>query len=481
MSDRSAAHNTAAKAAPIAEGGTGQALLFLVAAAMFMENLDGTIIATALPTMARSFHVSAVDLNLGISAYLLALGTFIPASGWVADRFGTRRVFATAIVLFTLASALCGFSQNLGEFVAVRILQGLAGALMVPVGRLVVLRNTPRDKLMDAMSTLVWPALVAPVLGPPLGGFIAGHASWRWIFYLNLPLGALALLAAWRLVPDIRAEQRLPFDWKGFALCGSGIFALMFGLERLAQRPDPRSIALVIAGLALLWGAVRHFRRARHPMIDLSAWSIRTFRMSMRGGSMFRMAIGSAPFLLPLAFQVGFGFSPQKSGLLMLGVFGANLGMKTVTSALLRRFGFRPVMLVNGLLATVALAACATISADTPLALLIAVLAFGGATRSMQFTTISMICFADVPQPQMAGANGLANTISQLTMGAGIALGAMAIRGGTSIAHAHDLADGAAGFRIAFLLVSLVSLAGLVDALLLPRNAGARLTRPLPA
>ena len=451
-----------------------RALIFLVAGAMFMENLDGTVITTALPAMARSFGRPAVDLNVGVSAYLLALGILIPASGWVADRFGTRRTLVIAILLFTGASLLCGVSQSLTQFLAARVVQGAGGALMVPVGRLVILRQTPEERLMDAMATLVWPALIAPVLGPPLGGFITTHASWRWIFYLNLPLGLIATAATLRLVPDLRPAERLPFDWPGFVLCGLGIAAMMAGLERVADRVDPIGVGLTLVGAGLLAMAVRHFGRAAHPMIDLSAFAIPTFRVAMLGGSLSRMAIGSAPFLLPLLFQLGFGFDATTSGLLMLGVFGANLGMKAVTSRILRRIGFRPVLLVNGLLCSLSLAACALLTARSPIPLILLVLLVGGAMRSMQFSTLTMISFADVPKPLMGGANAVASTIGQLSMGAGITLGAMSIRLGRPLGEAMGASAAAAAYAGAFLIVAGVGILGVIEALRLPHDAGRR-------
>ncbi len=445
-----------------------RSLIFLVAGAMFMENLDGTIITTALPAMARTFGRSAVDLNVGVSAYLLALGILIPASSWVADRFGTRRTLVAAILLFTVASLLCGVAHSLPQFVAARVVQGAGGAMMVPVGRLVVLRQTPEERLMDAMATLVWPALIAPVLGPPLGGFITTHASWRWIFYLNLPLGLIAAAATLRLIPDLRSDARPPFDWPGFVLSGLGIYGVMAGLERVADRPDSISIGITVAGVGLLAAAVHHFRRATHPMIDLSAWGIPMFRVAMRGGSLSRMAIGSAPFLLPLLFQVGFGFSAERSGLLMLGVFGANLGMKTVTTRILRRVGFRRTLLVNGLLCSLSLAACALLTAHSAIPLILLVLLVGGATRSMQFSALTMISFVDVPKPKMGGANALASTVGQLSMGAGITLAAMGIRFGAPLGRAAGASSAAAAYAGAFLIVALVSVAGALGALRLP-------------
>lgn len=446
----------------------------LVTGAMFMEILDGSIIATALPDMARSFDVAAVRLNIGISAYLLALGVFIPASGWVAERFGARRVFSAAIALFTLSSALCGSADSLSAFVAIRVIQGVSGAMMVPVGRLVVLKHTPQEQLMTAIATLVWPALIAPVLGPPLGGFITTHFGWRWIFYLNVPLGVLGLIATLALVPNVREERRRPFDWPGFLLCGAGMFALLSGFEQLALAVDGIGLALVGGGVLVLLLALAHFRRAAAPMLDFSVTSITTFRTALRGGSLFRMGIGAAPFLLPLLFQEGFGLDPFHSGLMMLAVFCGNLGMKSVTNRILRKIGYRPVMIGNGLLAAVALAACAGLDTATPLALTIAVLVVGGMTRSMQFSTLGTIAFADMPKERMSDANSLFNTVSQVSMAAGITLGAIGIHLGGLWAGALGLSGPAAPYRFAFLLVAVVALLGQFDALRLPRDAGDR-------
>jgi len=452
-------------------------LIWLVAGVFFMENLDGTIIATALPTMARSFGRTAIELNVGVSAYLMALGVFIPASGWVADRFGTRRVFASAIIIFTLASALCGMASGLGEFVAARILQGVGGAMMVPVGRLVILKNTRKQDLMAAMSMLVWPALIAPVLGPPLGGFIVSHASWRWIFYLNLPLGLVALALALLLVPNMRGAERRPFDAQGFLLSGAGIFLLLAGMEHIVAAVDPLTLGLLGSGLLLVALAVRHFRRAAAPMVDLSSLSIATFAAALRGGSFSRMAIGSAPFLLPLMFQVGFGYGAFQSGLLVLAVFAGNLTMKSMTTPVLKRFGFRPVLIVTCLINSLTLAACALLTPGTPILLTVVILFAGGLVRSMQFTAFSTIAFSDVPQPRLQGANGLFSTIFQISMGAGIALGALAVRIGHVAATELGLSAPGIDYRFAFLIVAGVGLLALIDVLRLPKGAGDHMAR----
>lgn len=444
----------------------------LVTGAMFMEVLDGNIIATALPDMAHSFGVPAVQLNVAMSAYLLALGVFIPVSGWIADRLGPRQVFACAIAGFTLTSVACGLVTDLHTFVGLRVLQGASGALMVPVGRLLVLRHTPQGGRMAAMSNLVWPALVAPVLAPPLGGFIVNHASWHWIFFLNVPLGIAAFgLALW-LIPKLEPTVRKPFDWTGFVLCGGGMFALLGALEQLTNAVDVVNLLVFIGGGLLLAAALRHFRRSASPMLDLAPMRIPTFRAVMLGGSFSRMGISSLPFLLPLMFQLGLGMDALHSGLWLLVMFAGNLAMKSVTTPILRRFGYRPVMLWNGLLAGLCLAAWALVGPATPAAVLVPMLFVSGMTRSMQFTCLGTIAYADVPERQMADANGLFNVVSQVSMAAGITLGAMSIRLGQELSGSLGLATSAFEYKLAFVVAATVALAGLLDTLRLPQGAG---------
>lgn len=447
------------------------ALAFLVAGTFFMENLDATVISPAIPAMAASFGVAPVDLSVGISAYMLTLGVFIPVSGWMAERFGARRVFTAAIALFTLASLLCGMAQGLHGFIAARVLQGIGGAMMVPVGRLVVLRETPKDRLVQAIAVLTWPALVAPVLGPPLGGLLVAQGDWRWIFWLNLPLGLVAFLVALRIVPAQQAGSRRDFDWPGFLLTGAALFCLMLVAEVLA-RPDA-GLALaggaLLAGLVLLAAAIGHLRRAKNPMLKLSALRVPTFALTLWGGSLFRMGVSAVPFLLPVMFQIGFGLGPFQAGLFLMAVFAGNLAMKPLTSKILRRFGFRKVLLVNGTLNAVLIAACALLVPAMPVWLTCLILFLGGMTRSMQFTALNTLAFADIPPAGIADANALFSTAFQLAMGLGIALGAIAWRVGGALAAGGgpDLP-----FRIAFLIVAAVSAISLIDSFRLARNAG---------
>lgn len=447
----------------------------LVAGAFFMEFIDGTVIATALPDMAKSFGVQAVDLNIGISAYLITLAVLIPASGWIADRFGARKIFTLALAIFTLASVLCGLSTTLESFLAMRILQGVGGALMVPVGRLAVLRITPKHQLITAIATLTWPALVAPIIGPPLGGFITSYANWRWIFFINVPLGLLAIALALRFIPNIRDDDRRPFDLPGFLATAIAMVSLVYAMELLgSQHPESGlTIALLALGVGTFAFSLRHFRRAAWPMIRLDAMQVPTFRVTMYGGSLFRASISAVPFLLPLMFQVGFGMNAFQAGSLVLAVFVGNLTIKPATTPLIRWLGFKKLLLINGALNVLALLACALITPGTPVWLILLVLYLGGVFRSIQFTGISTLAFADVPSAQMSYANTLFSTATQLAVGLGISLGAIGIRIGANVSEWLGMsAIPGISFRLAFVAIALICLIGMVDTLRLVKDAG---------
>lgn len=448
-------------------------IMALVTGALFMEILDASIIITALPSMARDFGTSAVGLNIGVSAYLLTLGILIPASGWVAERFGSRRVFALAIALFTLASALCGQASGLIEFVALRVFQGAAGAMMVPVGQVIVLQCTPRDKLMVAMSNLIWPALIAPVVGPPIGGFITEHLSWHWIFYLNVPLGLIGLVGAWKLVPDARgnAEPRR-FDWKGFGITALGTLALLSGLEFMGATGQITALALVAAGLVVLFIAFRHMGRAAMPMVRLDNLAIPTFKATIRGGSISRIGVAASPFLVPLLLQVGFGYSPSQAGMILIALFAGNLAMKSMTTPVLRTFGYRRVLVGSSIGAFAGIAGGALLTPETPVTVICAFLFFSGMTRSMHFTTLGTMAFSDIPKPQMSDATSLFNTSIQLMMASGIALSALAVKLSGPFALTLGAGTPDIAYRLAFLPLSLLCLATLVEALRLPHDAG---------
>lgn len=446
----------------------------LVAGAFFMEFLDGTVIATALPDMARDFGVTAVELNIGISAYLITLAVLIPASGWIADRFGARAIFTLALAIFTLASVFCGLSTEVHIFVAMRILQGVGGALMVPVGRLAVLRTTPKHQLIKAIATLTWPALVAPIIGPPLGGFITRYASWHWIFFINVPLGLAAIILSLRIIPDIRETERRSFDLSGFITTSVAMVSLVTAMERLGDR-QPQiwpTLALAALGFGCLLYSIRHFRRAA-PMVRLDALQVPTFRVTMYGGSLFRASISAVPFLLPLLFQVGFGMDPFHSGLLVLAVFVGNLTIKPATTPLIRWLGFRRLLLINGALNVCSLLACALLTPQTPVWAIMLILYLGGVFRSIQFTGVSTLAFADVPAAQMSDANTLFSTASQLAVGLGITLGAIGIRLGEQVGdwlHLTELPG--ISFRLSFVFIALICLVGMIDSLHLAKTAG---------
>ncbi|HHL3338122.1 TPA: MFS transporter [Klebsiella pneumoniae] len=447
----------------------------LVAGAFFMEFLDGTVIATALPDMARDFGVTAVELNIGISAYLITLAVLIPASGWIADRFGARAIFTLALAIFTLASVFCGLSTEVHIFVAMRILQGVGGALMVPVGRLAVLRTTPKHQLIKAIATLTWPALVAPIIGPPLGGFITRYASWHWIFFINVPLGLAAIILSLRIIPDIRETERRSFDLSGFITTSVAMVSLVTAMERLGDR-QPQiwpTLAHAALGFGCLLYSIRHFRRAVAPMVRLDALQVPTFRVTMYGGSLFRASISAVPFLLPLLFQVGFGMDPFHSGLLVLAVFVGNLTIKPATTPLIRWLGFRRLLLINGALNVCSLLACALLTPQTPVWAIMLILYLGGVFRSIQFTGVSTLAFADVPAAQMSDANTLFSTASQLAVGLGITLGAIGIRLGEQVGdwlHLTELPG--ISFRLSFVFIALICLVGMIDSLHLAKTAG---------
>ncbi len=450
----------------------------LVAGAFFMENLDGTVIATALPQMAVSFGAHPVDLNLGMTVYMLTLAVFIPVSGWMADRLGARTVFSSAIAIFTLASMICGISNTLTEFTAARVLQGIGGAMMVPVGRLVVLRITEKKDLMRSMSYITWPGLMAPVLGPPLGGFITTYSTWRWIFYLNVPLGAIAMgLALWWTDNETENTERT-FDWLGFALAGSACIAFMYGLELMGQPSAHWATVGALLAYSFLagWLAVLHMHRTEHPLIDFSVLRLRTFSVSIWGGSLFRTGIMASPFLLPLMFQVIFGLSPFQSGLLVLTMFAGNLSMKSVTTPVLRRWGFRSVLLVNGIISALLLVACGLLAPETPKAAMVTVLFLHGLSRSMQFTALNTLAFVDIPKALMSSATSFAAVVQQMGMGLGVAVGAVALRGAGWLrgesAGTLTLMD----FHVAFWLVGALGVLAVLDCLALPRDAGAEVS-----
>jgi EmrB/QacA subfamily drug resistance transporter len=453
----------------------------IVASAFFMENLDATIIVTALPSMAASFATNASRMSLGITAYALATAACIPASGWLADRFGARNLFASAIGVFTLASMACGVAPSFAAFIGARIAQGAAAAMMSPVGRLVVLRSTEKRDLMQALSMLVWPALFAPVIGPPLGGFITSAASWRWIFYCNVPLGLAGIAVVLTFVPNQRSAERTAFDGRGFTLLAVALGCLTYAVDAVGTHEIDAPLAAMLLAAALILGflAIRHLATSPHPVVRLQVLRVRTFFVGcISGGALSRAAISATPFLLPLMFEVGFGLSPVTAGALLLIYMSANLGMKVVTNPILRRFGMRNVLIVNGAIASASIAACGLISPSLPWVLSGAILLAAGASRSMQFTSITFIAFADIEPEERAAASVLSSLTQQISMGMGVAVGALMLNFSRLVRH--DPALGIEDFRIALILVALLGASALVAYGRLPRDAGAEISGHRP-
>jgi EmrB/QacA subfamily drug resistance transporter len=401
-------------------------LPLIVACALFMENLDSTVVATALPAMARSLGDNPLAMNVAMTVYLLSLAVFIPASGWLADRFGARDVFVTAIAIFTASSLLCGAAQNLPEMIAARAVQGLGGAMMTPVGRLVMLRSVPKAQLVQAMTYVTMPALLGPAIGPLVGGFIATYSSWRWIFLINLPIGVLGFFLALCIVPNSRLPDPGPADLRGFALIGLAFGSMALALDNLGRGSLPiwaeaSAAACAILGFALFsW----HARHARRSAVDLSLLRLPTYRASLLGGNAFRIGIGGIPFLLPLMFQLGFGLTPLQSGsLTFTAALGAML-MKMVAPPILRRFGFRRLLIGNAILCAASLAVYGLFRPGWPYPIIVATLLCGGLIRSLQFTCINAIGYADVPPDRMSRATSLSSAAQQLSLSMGVALAA---------------------------------------------------------
>lgn len=450
----------------------------IVAVAFFMQNLDATIIVTALPAIAADFGVSPLDMSIGITSYMLAMAAALPASAWIADRFGAKRVFAGAVTLFTLASLACAVAPSLAIFVGARILQGLAGALMMPVGRLVVLRNTRNADLVKAVATITWPGLIAPVIGPPLGGLITLYGDWPWIFLVNLPIGLVGLVLIARHVPDIKAGRRDRFDLIGFSLSALALVLVLVGLESIVHAGGSRiwlPLAAVMTGLMLGILAFRHLRQADQPLVRLGALAAPTFTISTLGeGFVIRGAIAATPFLLPLMFQVGFGLDAFSAGLFVFAYMGGNLAMKSVTTPLLRRFGFRPLLVGNGLIIAASLAACAVLTPATPVAVIVVVLVVAGLARSMQFTCLATLAFADIAQDERASATTISAVAGQLTQTLGVATAALLL----GLAPWLRAGEGSvlADFHLAFAVTAGPALISALGFLRLAKDAGAEVS-----
>ncbi len=448
----------------------------IVACALFMENLDGTVISTALPAIAKDLHEDPIALKLALTSYLLALAVFIPASGWVADKFGTRMVFRAAIVVFTAGSICCGLSSSLAGFILARVLQGTGGAMMVPVGRLLLLRTTDRRDLVRAMAYLTIPALLGPMLGPPVGGAITTFFNWRYIFWINVPIGVLGVTLVTLFIENVRDADVRRLDVSGFFLSAVGLASLVFGLTILGRDVLPTWGVLTLMGFgaAVLALYVRHAGRVEDPIIDLRLLRIQTFRVSVTGGSLFRIGVGAVPLLLPLMLQLGFGMSPLRSGLTTFVAAVGAMAMKATAGPILDRLGFKRVLVFNALVGSGFIGANALFFPTIPLPLLLGVLLVGGYFRSLQFTGINAIAYADIPTERMSRAVSFASVAQQLALSIGVALGAGVVQVARE-AHGGG-ALGLVDFHWAFLAVGCVSVASVFAFARLPADAGAALT-----
>ncbi|MCV7225803.1 MFS transporter [Mycolicibacterium komossense] len=436
-------------------------MALLVAGAFFMEILDATIITPAIPRIADSFGVQAVDVNIAISAYLVTVAVLIPASGWMADRFGIRRVFIAAIAVFTLASIGCALAVSLPVLVVMRVMQGIGGAMMVPVGRLAVLRFSDKSELVRVIALLTWPALAAPVLAPVIGGGIATVGSWRWIFIVNIPIGIIGFLLARKLVRGDPAPTTRPLDWRGMLGLGVGIAAALIGLEYIRVSGTDWLVLGVWAAVAVVAAsaALRHLLTSPSPLVQLRVLRVRTLRITVSAGSLYRLVITAVPFLLPLQFQLEFGWSPLAAGLMVAALFAGNLTIKPTTTPLMRRFGIRRVLLVNGVLSVGWFALLTTLGPGMPVWLIAVILYVSGALRSIGFTAYNSLAFSEVDGDDLTHANTLNAAVQELAAGLGIAVAAVLLSLFTS-------------YAVTFAVLGVVLALTLVETLRLPRDAG---------
>lgn len=448
----------------------------IIACALFMEMVDATALATALPSIAADLGESPLTLSLAITAYVLSLALFIPVSGWLADRIGAKRVFGAAILVFLAGSIASGMAESLWQLVAARALQGSGGALMTPVARLILLRSVPRERLVDAMAWMGIPALIGPIMGPPLGGLLVDIASWRWIFWINVPIGLIGVFAVWRFVPEIPKRERRPFDLTGFLAIGAGFLSLMGGLELLdGQLADPRlAILLLAAGILLLVWYLRHARLSRNPVIDIALLRHPTFRASVIGGIFFRLGGGALPFLMPLLLQEIYGYSASSAGLLLCSAAIGAILMKVIAGRVIQSFGFRRVLLVNSVLCALFVGLLGLPAPEgIGLWLLAALLLVGGFSRSLQFTSVNTIAYAEVDQARMGDATAFVSVVGQVAMAIGVAGAALLL----TLLSAGDALPDVGGFALAFAVIGLVMLLAVLPFRSLPATAGAEISR----
>jgi EmrB/QacA subfamily drug resistance transporter len=447
-------------------------IAMIIASAMFMEQLDATVLATALPTMARDFGVSAPAMSIALTSYLLSLAIFIPASGKVADRFGSRTVFRTAIGVFILGSILCAWAPNLTFLVFARLVQGLGGAMMMPVGRLVLMRSVERKNLVSAMSWLLVPALIGPILGPPVGGMIVTYLDWRWIFYINVPIGCLGFVLVSLYIEEFKGERDGPFDMLGLVLSGISLGSLLFGFE-MSSRGGEAVLAASLISIGLVFGIayLRHARRHPSPILDFSLMRIPTFSASVVAGSLTRITQGAQPFLLPLMLQLGFNLSAASAGGIVVATALGSMTMKAVAPKILKQFGFRNSLIINGLISTFGYALCAAFRPDWPMPLIFVILYFCGFFMSFQFTAYNTVAYDEIGRERMSSATSFYTTFQQLMLSLGICIGALALHG-SMLASGHERPE-LGDFSVAFLVVTAISVTATIWNMRFSSSAGA--------
>ena len=444
----------------------------IVASAFFMQNLDSTVIATALPTMARAFGADPVHMNVALTSYLLSLAVFIPASGWVADRYGGRNVFRLAIAVFTLGSILCGRADSLPFLVFARVIQGAGGAMMIPVGRLVLMRTAAKSEVVAAMAWLTTPALIGPILGPPLGGLIVTYLSWRWIFDINIPIGIIGIVLASVFIEDVREPQTARFDILGLVLSAIALACLMFGFETIGRGVVDTWLSLVAFALGLASGFLYwlHAREHPAPLIDFGLLRFKSFSVSVYAGSLFRIGVGALPFLLPMMLQIAFGNTAVQSGLITFASAAGAFLMKPVAQRVLRRFGFRDTLVWNAAFAAVMLGLCATFSPGWPAIGMYVVLLVGGFFRSLQFTAYNALAYAELQRSQMSAATSFYSAVQQLSLTIGITIGAASLQ--LAMWMSSHTEPGATDFRLAFVVIAAIAMLAAPMSLLMPRAVG---------
>lgn len=449
----------------------------VVATALLMETLDSTVLTTAIPTIASALQTDPVHLKLALTAYLMSLAIFIPASGWVADRCGARRVFIAAIGIFTVASGLCALSQTLPQLVCGRVLQGIGGAMMTPVGRIIVVRSKNKHELIDALSWVTIPAMIGPILGPLIGGLVITYASWHWIFLINIPIGLAGMILAARYLPTVPIIVRR-FDALGFALSGLGLSMIIVAASLLSIGGTDVPLAALAGTVAVisLWAFVIHARKAKEPILDLSLFQVPTLRSSLLGGTAFRIGVGASPFLMPLLLQLGFGMSALASGMITFAAGAGALLMKLTAVPILKAIGYRRSLVVNGMVSAVLIATPVLFTSATPAWIMIALLLIVGFFRSLQFTAMNAMVFADVSEDRMSAATTLAAVAQQIAASLGVSIAAIVLQlSRPSLASPLTTHE----FHAAFLVVAGISLLSVLGFRRLPEAAGQQLVEPV--